>query len=216
MVMLNKPFDIERFRIGSEWVMAEAQRIRDEKKRKRLLFAPDYETETKASTLVRNFLNRQGWGFKEQVNTGTGNRIDFVVDTYDKRLDRNVKFGIECKRQMSIHWEGGTAATVLADYLEQAAACSRALNVPVFIGPIQTDRNPSNAYVGGKNIDSVCALNIFGGRFNVGTINFSNNPYHPEFFILRGATFWDTRNGFNPKRLNMVTSTGSKRQRTDL
>jgi hypothetical protein len=47
-------------------------------------------------------------------------------------------------------------------------------------------------------------------------MNFSNNQHTPEFFILRGATFWDTINGFNPKRLNMVTSTGSKKQRTDL
>jgi hypothetical protein len=76
--------------------------------------------------------------------------------------------------------------------------------------------SPSSAYVGGKNLDSVCALNIFGGRFNVGTLMFSTNPYHPEFLILRGSTFWDAGSGFNQKRLNMVTSTGSKKQRTDL
>lgn len=212
MGMLNQIqpiFDIEQFRYTVEMHRAE-------KKRKQELFAPEYETEVKASGLVRNFLDRQGWNYKEQVNTGTGNRIDFVVDTYDSMLDKQIKFGIECKRQMSTHYENGLAATALADYLEQAAAYSRSLNVPVFIGPVQTTASPSSAYVGGSNVNSVCALNIFGGRFNVGTLMFSNNPYHPEFFILRGATFWDSRSGFNQKRLNMVTSTGSKKQRTDL
>ena len=192
------------------------EEMRARTRRKQDLFAADYKTEAAASALVRNFLARQEWDYKEQVNTGTGNRIDFLVDTYDERLDKNVKFGIECKRQMSVHFPNGTAATVLADYLEQAAGYSRSLNVPVFIGPIQTSRSPSSAYIGGLEVDSVCALNIFGGRFNVGTLNFSTNPNSPEFFILRGATFWDKWNGFNPKRLNMVTSTGSKKQRTDL
>lgn len=212
MGMLNQVqpiFDIEQFRYTVEMQRAE-------KKRKQKLFAPEYETEVKASGLVRNFLDRQGWDYKEQVNTGTGNRIDFVVDTYDNTLDKQIKFGIECKRQMSTHYENGFNATVLADYLEQAAGYSRGLNVPVFIGPVQTTMSPSSAYLGGPHVDSIRALNIFGGRFNVGTLMFSNNRYHPEFFILRGATFWDSHNGFNQKRLNMVTSTGSKKQRTDL
>jgi len=212
MGMLNQVqpiFDIEQFRITVEMQRAET-------KRKQKLFAPEYETEVKASGLVRNFLERQGWDYKEQVNTGTGNRIDFVVDTYDNMLDKQIKFGIECKRQMSTHYENGFNATVLADYLEQAAGYSRSLNVPVFIGPVQTTMSPSSAYVGGPHIDSLRALNIFGGRFNVGTLMFSNNPYHPEFLILRGSTFWEARSGFNQKRLNMVTSTGSKKQRTDL
>lgn len=209
MGTLNHSFDIEQFRYTIEMQKAETKRKQD-------LFAADYKTEVAASVLVRNFLKRQEWGFEEQVNTGTGNRIDFLVHTFDSRVEKNVKFGIECKRQMSPHYPNGLAATVLADYLEQAAAYSRALDVPVFLGPIQTSRSPSSAYVGGSNVDSVCALNIFGGRFNVGTLNFSANSNNPEFFILRGATFWDKWNGFNPKRLNMVTSTGSKKQRTDL
>lgn len=184
-----------------------------ERKRKQQLFAPDYETEAKASVLVRKFLNEQQWTFEEQVNTGAGNRIDFVVDTYDTQLDRQIKFGIECKRRLSPHYTDGIAATVLADYLEQAAAYSKALNVPVFIGPVQAPYSPSSAYVGGLTVDSMCALNIFGGRFNVGTLNFSQRS---NFFILRGATFWEQGSGFNLKRLNMVTSTGSKKQRTDL
>jgi len=209
MATLNDPFDIEQFRYTPEMHRAKM-------KREQQLYAPEYETEAKASVLVRNFLNRQQWTFEEQVNTGTGNRIDFVVDTYDSRLDKNVKFGIECKRQLSVHYGNGLAATVLADYLEQAAAYSKALNVPVFIGPIQAAYSPSSAYVGGSTVNSVCALNIFGGRFNVGTLNFGASQYHREFMILRGATFWEPRLGFNQKRLNMVTSTGSKKQRTDL
>ena len=138
------------------------------------------------------------------------------MDTYDPESDKNIKFGIECKRQMSKHFEDGLNATVLADYLEQAAAYSRSLNMPVFLGPVQSNMSPSSAYLGGPHVDSMRALNIFGGRFNVGTMNFSSNPHTPEFFILRGATFWDKQNGFNPKRLKMVTSTGSKKQRTDL
>jgi hypothetical protein len=187
-----------------------------ERKRKQQLFAPDYETEAKASVLVKNFLNRNEWDWEEEVNTGAGNRIDFVVNAYDERLKREVKFGIECKRRLSKHYTEGIAATVLADYLEQAAAYSKALNMPVFIGPVQAGYSPSSAYVGGLTVDSLCALNIFGGRFNVGTLNFGDSRYHREFLILRGATFWEPSVGFNPKRLKMVTSTGSKKQRTDL
>lgn len=209
MVMLDDPFDIEKFRYTAEMQRAETKRKQD-------VFAADYRTEAEASELIRRFLNRQQWTFEEQVNTPDGNRIDFVVTAYDHKSRKEVSFGIECKRQLSMHFPNGMNATVLADYLEQAAAYSRSLNMPVFIGPVQTNMSPSSAYLGGPHVDSYRALNIFGGRFNVGTMNFSNNPYTPEFFILRGATFWDTQNGFNPKRFKMVTSTGSKKQRTDL
>jgi len=212
MAMLNNVqpiFDIEQFRYTVEMQKAERKRQQD-------IFAADYKTEADATLLIRRLLNREQWTFEEQVNTGGGNRIDFVVDTYDSKLGKNIKFGIECKRQMSKHFENGLNATILADYLEQAAAYSRDLGVPVFLGPVQTTMSPSSAYLGGPHVDSLRALNIFGGRFNVGTLMFSNNRYTPEFFILRGATFWDEQNGFNPKRLKMVTSTGSKKQRTDL
>jgi len=194
----------------------QAELYKASRKHKQEIFAADYKTEAGATLLIRQFLNREQWSFEEQVSTPDGNRIDFLVDTFDNRLGKYVMFGIECKRQISEHYEHGCNATVLADYLEQAAAYSRSLGVPVFIGPVQTNRSPSSAYLGGPHVDSLRALNIFGGRFNVGTMNFSNNQHTPEFFILRGATFWDTINGFNPKRLNMVTSTGSKKQRTDL
>ena len=209
MGTLDHLFDIEAFRYTAEMQRAETKRKQD-------MFAADYRTEAEASELIRQFLNREQWTFEEQVNTGTGNRIDFVVTVYDPKSRKEVSFGIECKRQLSMHFPNAMNATVLADYLEQAAAYSRALNMPVFIGPFQTNMSPSSAYIGGPHVDSYRALNIFGGRFNVGTMNFSNNPYTPEFFILRGATFWDSQNGFNPKRFKMVTSTGSKKQRTDL
>jgi hypothetical protein len=189
-----------------------------ELKRKQKLFAADYETEKTASDLVRRFLDGQEWEYQEQVNTGAGNRIDFVVDTLDLISGKQIKFGIECKRRMSMHYEGDMAATVLADYLEQAAGYSRSLNLPVFLGPIQSNVSPSSAYIGGSKISSLSALNIFGGRFNVGTMIVGNRGYTQDyiFFILRGDTFWDRDRGFNPKRLNMVTSTGSKKQRTSL
>jgi hypothetical protein len=185
--------------------------------RNRKLFAAEYETEKTASALVRRFLEQQDWDYQEQVNTGAGNRIDFVVDTLDLISGKQIKFGIECKRRMSIHYEGDMAATVLADYLEQAAAYSRALNLPVFLGPVQSNVSPSSAYIGGSNISSLSALNIFGGRMNVGTLVFRPMRHGEQtYMILRGDTFWERGRGFNPKRLNMVTSTGSKKQRTSL
>lgn len=209
MATPNVPFNIEDFRYTIEKHRAAVKRKQD-------LFAADYRTEAEATILIRRFLNRHQWSFEEQVPTPEGNRIDFVVEVYDSKSGKDVQFGIECKRQMSEHFEHGLNATVLADYLEQAAAYSRSLKIPVFLGPIQTGRSPSSAYLGGPHVDSLRALNIFGGRFNVGTLNFSNNSYTPEYMILRGATFWDSHNGFNEKRFKMVTSTGSKKQRIDL
>lgn len=209
MALPEPYFDIESLRYTAEM---HRQRV----KAKQDMFAADYRTEAEATVLIRRFLNREQWTFEEQVNTPDGNRIDFMVTAYDHKSRKEVSFGIECKRQMSEHFENGLNATVLADYLEQAAAYSRSLNMPVFIGPVQTNRSPSSAYLGGPHVDSLRALNIFGGRFNVGTLNFSNNPHTPEYFILRGATFWDNQNGFNQKRFKMVTSTGSKKQRSDL
>lgn len=209
MATLDHIFNLEEFRYTAEMQKAETKRKQD-------IFAADYRTEAEATILIRSFLNREQWTFEEQVNTPDGNRIDFLVTAYDHNSRREISFGIECKRRLSMHFPNGMNATVLADYLEQAAAYSRSLHIPIFIGPVQTNMTPSSAYLGGPHVDSYRALNIFGGRFNVGTMNFSNNPHTPEFFILRGATFWDNQNGFNSKRFNMVTSTGSKKQRTDL
>jgi hypothetical protein len=193
-------------------LQARYEQHRAEQKRKQDVFAPEYRTEKEASNLVRKLLEQEGWEYQEQVNTGTGNRIDFVVTAHCFASGREIKFGIECKRQMSDYFSHGMSATVLADYLEQAAAYSRALNLPVFLGPVQTTLSPSSTYIGGLELSSLSALNIFGGRLNVGTLVFGRHKY----MILRGDTFWDQGSGFNQKRLNMVTSTGSKKQRTSL
>jgi hypothetical protein len=184
-----------------------------EQKRKQQLFAADYATEKAASNLVSELLDEKGWSYEKEVKTTSGKAIDFVVTAMHE--DREIKFGIEVKRQMSPHYPNGLAATTLADHLEQAAAYARDLNMPVFIGPVQTNKSPSSMYTGGKMVDSVCALNIFGGRMNVGTFIVGNTWHGDKFFmILRGASFYE--NGFNQKRLNMVTSTGSKKERTDI
>lgn len=184
-----------------------------ELKRKQQLYASDYATEKAASKLVSKLLDDKGWSYEKEVRTVSGKAIDFVVTAMHE--DREVKFGIEVKRQLSEHYPNGLAATTLADHLEQAAAYARDLNMPVFIGPVQTNKSPSSMYTGGKMVDSVCALNIFGGRMNVGTFIVGNTWHGDSFYmILRGASFYE--NGFNPKRLNMVTSTGSKKERKDI
>lgn len=184
-----------------------------ELKRKQQLYASDYATEKAASKLVSELLDAKGWSYEKEFKTSSGKAIDFVVTAMHE--DREVKFGIEVKRQLSEHYPNGLAATTLADHLEQAAAYARDLNMPVFIGPVQTNKSPSSMYTGGKMVDSVCALNIFGGRMNVGTFVVGNTWHGDSFYmILRGASFYE--NGFNPKRLNMVTSTGSKKERKDI
>jgi hypothetical protein len=202
--------NIQSFRLPVQQTLAQYQA---EQKRKQQLFAADYATEKAASKLVSELLDEKGWSYEKEVKTTSGKAIDFVVTTMHE--DREIKFGIEVKRQMSPHYPNGLAATTLADHLEQAAAYARDLNMPVFIGPVQTNKSPSSMYTGGKTVDSVCALNIFGGRMNVGTFVVGNTWHGDKFFmILRGASFYE--NGFNPKRLNMVTSTGSKKERTDI
>jgi hypothetical protein len=202
--------NIQSFRLPVQQTPAQYQA---EQKRKQQLFAADYATEKAASKLVSELLDEKGWSYEKEVKTTSGKAIDFVVTAYHE--DREIKFGIEVKRQMSPHYPNGLAATTLADHLEQAAAYARDLNMPVFIGPVQTSKSPSSMYTGGKTVDSVCALNIFGGRMNVGTFVVGNTWHGDKFFmILRGASFYE--NGFNPKRLNMVTSTGSKKERTDI
>jgi hypothetical protein len=202
--------NIQSFRLPVQQTIEQHQA---EQKRKQQLYAADYATEKAASNLVSELLDEKGWSYEKEVKTTSGKAIDFVVTAMHE--DREIKFGIEVKRQMSPHYPNGLAATTLADHLEQAAAYARDLNMPVFIGPVQTNKSPSSMYTGGKMVDSVCALNIFGGRMNVGTFVVGNTWHGDKFFmILRGASFYE--NGFNPKRLNMVTSTGSKKERTDI
>jgi hypothetical protein len=175
------------------------------------IFGADFATEKTASALVKSFLNKNMWQYEQEVRTPSGKAIDYVVTGTHE--DREFKFGIEVKRHLSKHFDGGLHATTLADHFEQAAAYARDLNMPVFIGPFQTDKSPSASYIGGPdNLDSLRALNIFGGRMNVGSLIIGRN----EYMILRGASFWEEHTGFNPKRLNIVTSTGSDKERTDI
>jgi len=176
--------------------------------------APDFATEKAASALLRRIFDNEGWTYEEQVRTKSGKAIDFVVEGRDI-YGVVVKFGVECKRKMTKYHEDGLAATVLADYLEQAAAYSRDLEMPVFIGPVLTNRSPSSMHTGGRSVESVCALNIFGGRLNVGTLVVNNARFLQWFMILRGAAFWQSGK-FNQSRLNMVCSTGSKKERRSI
>ena len=183
-----------------------------------------FDTEKEASEFLKKIFDEQGWSYQEQYPTKSGKAIDFLVTD----PETNISFGVECKRRLTHRnsRNGETNATVLADHLEQASAYSKDLGVPVFIGPVITTCSPSSMYTGGLTVDSICALNIFGGRLNVGTfcVRIDNSllmdlGIYPDKFdayiILRGATFWDVR-GFNEKRLNMVSSTGSKKERVDL
>jgi hypothetical protein len=204
-------FDIEKLRF--DYAAHQRQKQRDIQK-----YAADYDTEEQASQLIRDLLNAQRWEYDEQVRTKSGKKVDFVVHAYE------ATFAIECKRRMTNYHNNGLNATTLADYLEQAAAYSVDLGMPVFLGPVQKPMTPMNACLGGTNIDSVAALNIFGGRSNVGTLIVHVQSdvqrmvkQEPHWFLfLRGAAFWTQDKGFNEKRLNMVCSTGSKKERKSL
>jgi len=201
------------FNINSlRYIPKSTESYESRRKREAAIFGADYATEKAASSLVKSFFDRHGWQYEQEVRTSSGKAIDYVVTGTHE--DREFKFGVEVKRHLSKHYAGGLHATTLADHLEQAVAYSRDLNMPVFIGPFQTDKSPSASYIGGPvNLDSLRALNIFGGRMNVGSLILCDRR---EYMILRGASFWEEHTGFNPKRLNIVTSTGSKKQRTDL
>ena len=186
---------------------------RRKQERKASIFAGDYATEKTASALVKTLLDREGWDYECEVRTPSGKAIDYVVTAEHDGYE--FKFGIEVKRQLSPHYgfNNSLNATHIADHFEQAAAYARDLQMPVFIGPFQSNKSPSSSYIGGPdNLDSLRALNIFGGRMNVGSLVMANH----EYMILRGASFWEARTGFNPKRLNIVTSTGSAKERTSL
>jgi hypothetical protein len=203
--------DIQSLRIPTPKTFEEHQA---ERKRNQELYGADYATEKTASNLVRALIRGQGWTYEEEFRTKSGKAIDYVVTAMHD--DREIKFGIEVKRQMSPLYRNGLAATVLADHLEQASAYARDLDMPVFIAPIQSNKSPSGAYTGGSKVDSVAALNIFGGRMNVGTLMVCDSGYVPWYMILRGASFFEAGKGFNDKRLNVVTSTGSKKERKDI
>jgi hypothetical protein len=173
------------------------------------------ETEVDATKVVLHFLSEVGWSFMQEYPVkNTGKYIDFFVKApYE---DGYIFFGIECKKQLSFK----TKATELAGYVEQAGAYARELQAPVFLGPLVDNFNLSELYRGGPSISAIAATNIFGGRFNVGVMGFSYR-YGQEIsvdnamFTLRGDAFW-SHDTFNPKRVNIVTTLGSKKTRTPL
>ena len=113
-------------------------------------------------------------------------------------------------------------ASALAGYFEQAAAYAMELDVPVFLGPAIHAGKKSDLYHGGIKLSSLAALNIFGGRMNVGTLT-SLYSYGDSrwVMILRGAAFWEydwlTKSyAFNEDRLSVARTNGSKLERVPL
>jgi hypothetical protein len=169
-----------------------------------------YTTEKEAATDLRDMLAGHHLPFEEQVLTKSGKRIDFVVEL--PNMSR-YKIGIECKKSM----DETTNATVLANYLEQAHGYARDLEMPVFLGPVVTAWSPSECYHGSHKLSAMAALNIFGGRINVGTVvkqvRYSGTRW---FVVYRGALLWDSQKGVNEKKTFLVTSTGSKAERSPM
>lgn len=170
------------------------------------------ETEASATEVILDFLYQVQWDFRQEYPVkNTGKYIDFFVKApYE---DGYIFFGIECKKQLSYN----TNATELAGYVEQAGAYARELQAPVFIGPLVDSFNLSELYVGGPRVSSIAATTIFGGRFNVGVMGFSYRylrTISPDnaIFALRGNAFWKDGE-FNPNRVNIVTTIGSKKTR---
>ena len=173
------------------------------------------ETEVEATKVVLDFLSQVGWDYIQEYEIKSiGKYIDFYVKApYE---DGFIFFGIECKKQLSYK----SKATELAGYVEQAGAYARELKAPVFIGPFIDNFRLSELYHGGSSLSSAAAANIFGGRFNVGIMGFSyaygkGIGLNNACFVLRGNAFWNDEK-FNPKRVNIVTTTGSKKTRTPL
>jgi hypothetical protein len=173
-------------------------------------------SETDCSQILREFFQAQGWEYREEYEIkNTGKRIDFVVKA--PHDGGHIFFGVECKKDLT----NETNITVLADYLEQASAYSEALRMPVFLAPVMNGGTASSLSFGSHKVDALNSLCIFGGRFNVGLI--SNQMYAWGYnkeikycLVMRGGYFWDEIRKFNPERLHMVCSTGSKKERKPL
>ena len=155
-------------------------------------------------------VSNAGWQYEKQYTIpGTNKRIDYLVTTDELR------FGIECKAKLTPSSEGMKAAA-LVSHFEQAAAYANALGMPVFLGPVVFPDSPSAAVQGGLQLSSLAALNLFGGRINVGTLLY-HDYYRPFWTLsLRGQSFWKQGSGFSTTVNKFVTSTGSKKERRDL
>ena len=164
---------------------------------------------------LRKFFFQSRWQYREQWKTKSGNAIDFLVKA--PHDGGHIFFGVECKKDMNT----STAATTLADHFEQAAAYAKDLKMPVFLGPVYYPGSANSACLGGNTIKPIAALNIFGGRMNVGTLVYrtgfnSNYNYNNWYLLMRGDYFWEPYKGFNESRLNYVVTTGSKKERVPL
>lgn len=167
-------------------------------------------SENDYSVILRDLFDRMGWIYKEQYLTKSGKAIDFVVKA--PHDGGHIFFGVECKKDLNEK----TNITTLADYLEQAQAYSEDLDMPVFLAPIMHGDSPSSLYLGGTKVPALNALTIFGGRVNVGVLARVGSHCNLWYMVLRGSCFWKQKEGFNNKRLHMVCSTGSKKERKPL
>jgi hypothetical protein len=175
-------------------------------------------SEADCSQLLREFFQAQGWEYREEYEIkGSFNRIDFLVKAPHE--GGHIFFGVECKKDLN----KDTNVTVLADYLEQAAAYSKALDMPVFLGPVLDGGMVTALSAGGHSVNALNSLCIFGGRFNVGLLSnqmyvwgYGHNKDIKYGLVLRGSYFWSRESGFNSKRLSMACSTGSKKERKPL
>lgn len=164
---------------------------------------------------LRKFFFQSKWQYREQWGTKSGNAIDFLVKA--PHNGGHIFFGVECKKDMNT----STAATTFADHFEQAAGYAKDLEMPVFLGPVYFPGSANAACLGGHTIKAISALNIFGGRMNVGTLVYrtefnSEYNYNNWYLVMRGDYFWEPPNGFNENRLSYVASTGSKKERVPL
>jgi hypothetical protein len=179
-------------------------------------------TEETASEVVRQLIVLNDWQYEPEYELPSGKRIDYLVAA----RDGNIQFGIECKRRMSYSYDDygdGMNAKTLADYFEQAAAYAGELEVPVFLGPVlHYGTGKSELYRGGTEMSSLAALNIFGGRLNVGTLVNMRSCWRTYWLmILRGATFWGydwkaDAHVFNEDRLSVARVSGAKKKRIPL
>ena len=181
-----------------------------------MVIASDLATEKDADNFMRdNFLipqSRYGWSFEEQVRIpNSRGRIDYVVTT-----DEGLQFGIECKKNLFHEDKVGMSARVLAGHFEQAAAYARDLQMPVFIGPFVAPVSLMGATGGGLKLTSLAALNIFGGRVNVGTLLHHNYRAGSWSLILRGQRFWSEYEGMQERMNKLVVSKGAKKERVQL
>tara|TARA_R110002167_G_scaffold98206_2_gene258684 strand:- start:2197 stop:2790 length:594 start_codon:yes stop_codon:yes gene_type:complete len=155
---------------------------------------------------------REGWKYQKQYKIpDSRKKIDYLVTT-----EEGISFGIECKAKMIMGLDG-VKARVLANHFEQAAAYAQSLKLPVFIGPVWFDSSPSGAGSGGQVLTALSALNLFGGRMNVGTLLWHDYGYSNYWSLsLRGKSFWLHQTGFVKAMTKLVTTEGSKKERKDL